>query len=263
MCGRYTLIKLSDFTDMFPWIRPPDDEPPPRYNIAPTQPVAVVTNDGRNKLDFVHWGLIPSWAKDASIGSRMINARAETLAQKPAFRAALKRRRCLIPASGFYEWKKSGDGKTKQPMYIRLKSERPFAFAGLWEVWRSPDGSELPSCTIITGKPNELIESIHDRMAVILRPDDYQRWLEPGEMPAERAAEFLRPYPAEEMEAVPVGRGVNNPANESADCIKAITDPVEPRELEAPPVAAPDRSISRSRSRKTPSKSNQNQNTLF
>src|SRR2546430_6638776 len=136
MCGRYTLIKLSDFTDMFPWIRPADHEPPARYNIAPTQPIAAVANDGKSKIEFFHWGLIPSWAKDPSIGSRMINARAETLATKPAFRAALKRRRCLIPASGFYEWQKLSDGKTKQPMYIRMKSHKPFAFAGLWEMWR-------------------------------------------------------------------------------------------------------------------------------
>lgn len=240
MCGRYTLIKLSDFTDMFPWIRPPDELPPPRYNVAPTQPVAVVTNDGRNKVEFFHWGLVPSWAKDTSIGARMINARAETLADKPAFRAALRRRRCLIPADGFYEWKKPAVGattKTKQPMYIRRKDHKPFAFAGLWEVWRSPDGSALPSCTIITGKPNALVESIHDRMAVILRPDDYRRWLEPDEMPAERAAELLQPYPAEEMEAIPVSRAVNNAANESADCIKGITDPVEPQEISPPPPA--------------------------
>src|SRR4051812_18629434 len=238
MCGRYTLIKLADFTDMFPWIRPPDAEPPARYNIAPTQPVAVVPNHGRNQVEFFHWGLVPSWAKDTSIGARMINARAESLAEKPAFRAALKRRRCLVPADGFYEWKKPSCGaKVKQPMYIRLKSGKPFAFAGLWEVWRSPDGSELPSCTIITGRPNELVESIHDRMAVILRPDDYRRWLAPDEMPAERAAELLQPYPAEEMEAIPVSRAVNNAANESADCIKGMTEPVDAQELSSPDVA--------------------------
>jgi putative SOS response-associated peptidase YedK len=136
MCGRYTLIKLADFINIFPWIHLPDELPPPRFNIAPTQPIAAVPNNGKDKVDYFHWGLIPSWAKDPSIGSRMINARAETLAEKPAFRNALKRRRCLIPADGFYEWKKLPDGKTKQPMYIRMRSGQPFAFAGLWEFWQ-------------------------------------------------------------------------------------------------------------------------------
>jgi putative SOS response-associated peptidase YedK len=225
MCGRYTLIKLSDFTDMFPWIRPADDQVPARYNIAPTQAVAVVPNEPSPQIKLFHWGLVPSWAKDPSVGSRMINARAEGIATKPAFRAALRRRRCLIPADGFYEWKKSPDGKSKQPMYIRRKDGNPFAFAGLWEVWHSPDGSELPSCTIITGEPNELIRPIHDRMAVILKPEDYERWLQPGELAGEDAQEFLRPFPAEELTAVPVSRAVNNAKVDSADCIQALTDP--------------------------------------
>src|SRR4051794_8523012 len=129
MCGRYTLIRLADFTDIFPWIHLPDaPSAPDRYNIAPTQPIAVVPNDGENKIQFFHWGLIPSWAKDPKIGNKMINARADGLAKRPAFRNAFKRRRCLIPASGFYEWKKLPGGK-KQPMYIRMKDGRPFAFA--------------------------------------------------------------------------------------------------------------------------------------
>lgn len=219
MCGRYTLIRLSDFTDMFPWIHLPDELPPPRYNIAPTQPVAVVPNDGSNKLDFYHWGLIPYWAKDKSVGNRMINARAETLASKPAFRDALKRRRCLIPTSGFYEWRKSPDGKTKQPMYIRMRGGKPFAFAGLWEKWRDESGNTVPSATVITTDPNLLMRDIHDRMPVIIQPEHYQRWLSSDELTAEHAAPMLAPYPESEMEAYPVDRLVNSPANESAQCI--------------------------------------------
>ncbi|HEY7090573.1 MAG TPA: SOS response-associated peptidase [Tepidisphaeraceae bacterium] len=240
MCGRYTLIRLADFTDMFPWIRPPEaPATPSRYNIAPTQPVAVVPNDGRNRVDFFHWGLVPSWAKDPSIGNRMINARVEGLSEKPAFRAALRRRRCLIPASGFYEWKKSPDGKSKTPMYIRMRDHKPFAFAGLWEVWHAPDGLSLRSCVILTCPPNKLLESIHDRMPVILDPDDYQRWLEPAELESDKLAPILRSYPAERMEAFAVGRGVNSPKNESASNIEpAGAAENEPASLAAEPKTA-------------------------
>jgi putative SOS response-associated peptidase YedK len=241
MCGRYTLIKLADFIDIFPWIHPPDELPPERYNVAPTQSVAAVANDGKDQVDYFHWGLIPSWAEDRSIGNRMINARAETLAEKPAFRNALKRRRCLIPADGFYEWKKLGDGKTKQPMYIRMRDGKPFAFAGLWESWhdRTGAGSEIPSVTIITTTPNSLMSSIHDRMPAIVRPEDYRKWLAPGERPADELVPMLSPYPQEEMEAFPVSRLVNSPANESAKCI----DP----EKEATPVEQPARAKTRKR----------------
>ena len=222
MCGRYTLIRLADFTDMFPWIRPPEAEMPARYNIAPTQPVAVVPNTSDPHVEFFHWGFIPYWAKDPSIGNRMINARAETLRQKPVFRNALKRRRCLIPTSGFYEWRKNADG-TKTPMYIRMKSGKPFAFGGLWERWNAPDGLEVRSCTIITGRPNELVRDIHDRMPLILPGDLYKRWLDPGEVPAEQIDDMLRPYPAPEMEAVPVSRLVNSPKVDEPRCIESLT----------------------------------------
>ena len=225
MCGRYTLIRLADFLDVFPWIGPPDQPPPSRYNIAPSQPILAVANDGKNKLDLYQWGLVPSWAKDPKIGNSLINARAETLASKPAYRAAFKRRRCIIPADGFYEWRKEPDGKTKTPMYIRRRDHKPFAFAGLWEVWRSEDGTELPTCTIVTGEPNELVKSIHDRMPVILTPDASKRWLEPGELPSEKLMDLLKPYPAGEMEANPVSRTVNNPRTDSPDCVESITDP--------------------------------------
>src|SRR5687767_7448984 len=168
MCGRYMLIRLADFTNLYPWILPSDQDAPARFNIAPTQSVAVVTNLPEPNIDYFHSGLIPSWAKDPGIGNRMINARAETLAEKPAFRTALRRRRCLVPADGFYEWKKDPGGKTKTPMYIGMKSGGVFAFAGLWETWHAPDGSVLPSCTLITTQPNELMADIHDRMPVII-----------------------------------------------------------------------------------------------
>lgn len=225
MCGRYTLTRLENLLQYFPWVK---EKPPgsPRYNIAPTQPVLAITNTHSDHFEPMHWGLIPSWAKDPAIGSRMINARAETLADKPAFRTALRRRRCLVPADGFYEWRKDGP-KLKTPMYIRMKGGRPFAFAGLWDVWHSPDGSPLLSCTLITTKPNTVVESIHDRMPVILREADYQRWLARDEQEGEAMTDLLAPYPAEEMEAFPVSRLVNSPANESPDCVR----PAEPTTL--------------------------------
>lgn len=243
MCGRYTLIKLSDFTDMFPWIRMPEDdpEPPPRYNIAPTQPIPiitnVVTNDGKNRVEFVRWGLVPSWAKDVSVGNRMINARVESLASKYAFKHAFRRRRCLIPANGFYEWPMQADGKSKQAMYIRMKSHKPFAFAGLWEVWRDENGNELPSCTIITGPPNDLVKTLHDRMPAILREENYRQWLDPHERAPDELMPLLSPYPAQQMEAYPVSKLVNSPANESAECIQPETQPAP--EPPAPEPAAP------------------------
>src|SRR3712207_4405999 len=189
MCGRYTLINLASLTQAFPWITFPPGDDVSRYNIAPTQPILAVANNRADRFEHFHWGLIPSWAKDPSIGNRMINARAETLAERPAFRTALRRRRCLVPADGLYEWRKEPDGKTKTPMYVRMKGGRPFAFAGLWDVWHAPDGSALPSCTLVTTAPNGLMATIHDRMPVILPESAYARWLEPKERdPAELAA---------------------------------------------------------------------------
>ncbi len=224
MCGRFTLtVNKAELQEALPGVEIPQNVAP-RYNIAPTQPVAVVPNTSENKLDFFVWGLIPSWAKDPEIGNRLINARAETLAEKPSFRTALRRRRCLIPASGFYEWKASPDGKSKIPMYIHMKSGHPFAFAGLWEVWNSKDGSTIYSCTIITGQPNSLIQGIHNRMPVILKPEDYPKWLDPAEKRPEDLAPLLVPYPAAEMEAFPVSRLVNSPENDLPDCIRPIAE---------------------------------------
>src|ERR1051326_5364853 len=212
MCGRYPLINLAQLTDLFPWIRELP-EAPPRYNIAPTQPILALANNDPTHLDFFHWGLVPTWANDTKIGNQLCNARAESLAARNPFKHAYKRRRCLIPADGFYEWKKI-DKKTRQPLYIRLKSGRPFAFAGLWENWHSPQGSELKSATIITTEPNSLIRDIHDRMPVILRPEHYQRWLDAGEKSPPELDPLLVPYPGEEMEAHTISTQVNSPKNE-------------------------------------------------
>lgn len=222
MCGRFTLTAdPNELRETFPWLNIPE-APQPRYNIAPTQPVAVIPNDGQQRLDYYVWGLIPFWAKDPSIGSRMINARSETLAEKPAFRTAFRRRRCLIPASGFYEWKAVTGSKTKTPMYIQMESGKPFAFAGLWERWDAPDGSTVLSCTIITTGPNELVREIHNRMPVILDPQAYSLWLEPDEQPVERLTGLLKPYPAGELKAYEVSKLVNKPENELAALIEPV-----------------------------------------
>jgi len=220
MCGRFTLtITPEQLQEAIPGLITPTGMAP-RYNIAPSQPVAVVPNDGLNKLDFYIWGLIPSWAKDPSIGSRMINARGETLVEKPSFRSAFRRRRCLIPADGFYEWKQNPGSKSKTPMYIKLKSGEPFALAGLWENWNAPDGSNILSCTIITTTPNALLEPIHNRMPVILPREAYARWLEPNEVNPAQLQELIQPYPAEAMTAYAVSSLVNRPENDLAACIQ-------------------------------------------
>ena len=220
MCGRFTLTTDPQQLRLgFPWLSVPD-EITPRFNIAPTQPVAVVPNDGKNRLDFFTWGLIPSWAKDPSIGNRMINARAETLQEKPSFRTAFRRRRCLILADGFFEWRQDPGQKIKTPMYIRLKSEKPFALAGLWEIWNAPDGSQILSCTIITTEPNELMQPIHNRMPVILPESAYSAWLSPQEGDVSALQPLLTPYPAEAMLAYPISRLVNSPDNDVPEVIR-------------------------------------------
>ena len=220
MCGRFTLTADATLIqEAFPWLNIPGGLQP-RYNVAPTQPVAVVPNDGKNQLDYFMWGLIPSWAKDADIGNRLINARAETLAEKPSFRSSLKRKRCLILADGFYEWKQIPGQKAKLPMYIRLKSGQPFAFAGLWDEWHSPDGSQVLSCTIITTEPNSMMQAIHNRMPVILSPEAYTAWLAQGDQKPETIIGLLQPYPPEKMTAYPVSILVNSPNNDSPELIR-------------------------------------------
>lgn len=218
MCGRFTLATTAKkLAESFSDFKPPE-ELPPRYNVAPSQPIAVVANNSQNKIEFFQWGLIPSWAKDPTIGNRMINARAETLAEKPSFKKAFQRRRCLVLADGFYEWRKNPN-KTKTPMYIQLESQDPFAFAGLWESWHSPEGDTVLSCTIITTEPNELMTTIHNRMPVILPTEAYAQWLDPAEQKAEQLQGLLKPYPAELMMAYPVSTLVNNPHNDSPELI--------------------------------------------
>jgi putative SOS response-associated peptidase YedK len=182
MCGRFTLtVDPAELQDTFRDIIGETIFPPkfaPRFNIAPSQPVLAIPNDGLHRAVFFVWGLIPMWAKDPSIGSRLINARGETVAEKPSFRGSFKYKRCLIPVDGFYEWKANPGKKTKTPYFIHMTDRKPFAFAGLWDSWESPDGSSIKSCTIITTEPNELMVPIHNRMPVILHPRDYVKWLD-------------------------------------------------------------------------------------
>ncbi|MBD2100164.1 SOS response-associated peptidase [Leptolyngbya sp. FACHB-261] len=220
MCGRFSQTRSAAIVaEAFQLAEvPPLD---PRYNIAPTQPVAVIrctAEQPQRQLQQLRWGLIPSWAKDASIGSKLINARAETVAEKPSFRSAFSQRRCLVLADGFYEWQRLERGK--QPFYIRVGEGEPFAFAGLWERWRGPDG-EVESCTLLTTEPNELMRPIHDRMPVILQPQDYDLWLDPSVREPAQVQPLLHPYPAEAMTAYTVSKQVNSPANDSPECIKS------------------------------------------
>lgn len=229
MCGRFTLAsELEQLSEHFDDLQL-DMEFSPRYNITPTQDVAVIANTSEigegHRLELYHWGLIPSWAKDPKIGSRMINARSETLTEKPSFRSAYKRRRCLILADGYYEWQTVPGEKSKQPIYVRLKSQNPFAFAGLWEEWKANYmENPLRSCTIITCSPNSYLEEYHHRMPVILPKDAYAQWLAPSEQSSEMLQPLLKPFPEDEMEAYPVSRYVNRPANDSPECIQRVSE---------------------------------------
>jgi putative SOS response-associated peptidase YedK len=219
MCGRFTLtIDPADLQEAFEGYTFPEQFAP-RFNIAPSQPVLAIPNDGQKRADFFLWGLIPSWAKDPAIGERLINARGETLAEKPAFRGGFKYKRCLVLADGFYEWKAQPGSKTKTPYFIHLQNRQPFAFAGLWDEWRAPDGSIIKSCAIITTAPNELMTPIHNRMPVILRPNDYAQWLDSAPRTPESLLPFIKPYPAGEMTAYPVSTLVNSPQNERPECV--------------------------------------------
>jgi putative SOS response-associated peptidase YedK len=224
MCGRFTLTVDPAQLKLLLDLNEVPADLAPRYNIAPTQPVAAVASLQDRKVEMFRWGLIPSWAKDPSIGSRMINARAETLGEKPAFRAAFKRRRCAILADGFFEWKKVAEGKkeTKQPYHIRLIDEQPFAFAGLWETWQSPEGDERRTCTIVTTTPNKLMAEIHDRMPVILNKESMWDWIDPGASSIALHA-LLQPYPAKQMKAYIVSKLVNRPENDRAEVIAPLT----------------------------------------
>ena len=215
MCGRYTLTVPTDRLVAELGLDEVRAEPTQNFNVAPTQSVAaVVAEGGKRRLEMLRWGLVPSWADDPEIGSRMINARSETAPEKPSFRSAFRRRRCLIPADGFYEWKREPGGK--QPFYIRMKDERPFAFAGLWESWH--DG-EVRSCAILTTQANELVRDVHERMPVILPKEDYEAWLDP-EAEREELVSLLRPYLGDDLETFPVSRFVNSPRNNDERCVE-------------------------------------------
>jgi len=221
MCGRYALHANPHVVALqFGLSADPVFEP--KYNIAPSLEVLVVREDnveGR-AASFYRWGLIPSWAKDPTVGNRMANARAETLAEKPSFKSAFRRWRCLVPASGFYEWK-AVPGSRKQPYYIRPKDQELFGLAGITELWHGPEGP-LHSVCLITTEPNELMRSIHDRMPVIVPPEDYAAWLDPANQNPKLLRPFLRPFPAAQMDAYPVGLAVSNARNEGKHLIEPV-----------------------------------------
>lgn len=225
MCGRFTLSSKGDEVALLFDLR---DIPEilPRYNLAPTQEAAVVRVERPGeprRLDLLRWGLIPYWAKEASIGNRMINARSEGVAEKPAYKWSFRKQRCLIPADGFYEWKK--EGKSKQPYLIRRKDAQPFAFAGLWARWRDPERGPLDTFTILTTDANELIRPLHDRMPAILDRKDFDLWLDPACEDRERLQPLLAPFDSGQMETYPVSRTVNSPVNDTAECIAPLVEP--------------------------------------
>jgi putative SOS response-associated peptidase YedK len=216
MCGRFTLtVDIKSVAEKFGV--PATLDTSPRYNIAPTQEVVSIMHNGASHLEWLRWGLIPSWAKDESIGSRMINARAETLTEKPSFKGLLRSKRCLVIADGFYEWKQENGLKT--PMYITLKSGEPFAFAGLWDQWKSSDGQQIRSCTLITTEPNDVLAPIHNRMPAILLPEAYELWLDPDMRDEQALSHWLAPYPSDEMKARAVSRLVNDPKRDSPELL--------------------------------------------
>ena len=235
MCGRFTQTKEQGIVErqfLIDLLKPVS----PRYNIAPSQHVLAVRlqpEAGKREGSLLRWGLIPSWAKDATIGHRLINARAETVAVKPAFRSAFRHRRCLIPADGFYEWQKTperGFDRRKQPYQLRFKDERLFAFAGLWEQWTKHNGQLVETCTIVTTTPNALTRQVHDRMPVILDEKDYEAWLDPAVKNTESLQALLRPYAfAKDMIGMPIATWVNSPRIDDARCIEHIKvfDPIE------------------------------------
>ncbi|MFS1518574.1 SOS response-associated peptidase [Bacillus sp. SCS-151] len=223
MCGRFTLF--TDFDQIIDRFGIEaafsEDEYRFNYNVAPSHSVVSVINDGeKNRLGYLRWGLIPHWAKDMKIGYKMINARGETIAEKPSFRNAYKKKRCLVIADSFYEWKKTQDRKI--PMRIKLKSNEPFGMAGLWESWKSPEGKTIYSCTVITTEPNDLMSTIHDRMPVILKPDDEKVWLDPTINDTNYLQQFIKPFDQEQMEAFEVSSDVNSPKNNSPNLIQKV-----------------------------------------
>jgi putative SOS response-associated peptidase YedK len=223
MCGRYRLSRRKQLVEEYFGAVSEECEWNPRYNIAPSQPVLTIRQDAREpvkRLSAMRWGLIPSWSKDPSIGYKTINARSETVATTASFQEPFKSKRCLIPADGFYEWKR--EGKTKQPYCFEVNDGQLFAFAGLWDGWRDPQGDMIESCTILTTTPNSLLTDIHDRMPVILRADDYDSWLDPAFKQVHSLSEMLGPFGPAQMRRYPVSPRVNHVDNDDPDCSKPV-----------------------------------------
>jgi putative SOS response-associated peptidase YedK len=222
MCGRYRLSRRKQYIEEH-FAASGDEDWGPRYNIAPTQPIPVIRQHPREpvrELSLVRWGLIPSWSRDSAAAARMINARSETAAAKPAFRDALKSRRCLVPADGFYEWSRTG--KTKQPYCFEVNEGELFAFAGIWDRWKEPSGGCIQTCSILTTTPNAVTSSVHDRMPVILDPDSYDLWLHPGMNDGATASELLKPFDARLMRCYPVSTRINRVANDDEECSRPV-----------------------------------------
>ncbi|MDC0760651.1 SOS response-associated peptidase [Brevibacillus sp. AG] len=223
MCGRFTLVTNLELWNARFQIEVIPFDMQPRYNIAPGQLIpAIISDQGKRRIGQLKWGLVPFWSKDEKVGYKMINAKSETLREKPAFKNLFARKRCIIPADGFYEWKKVG--KEKRPMRIMMKTGEPFAFAGLYDTWTSPEGDKLHSCTIITTKPNEVVADIHDRMPVILNEQDEAIWLDREKFDADLLQSLLVPYDHEEMKAYPVPAMVGSPKNDIPECIEEIAN---------------------------------------
>jgi len=235
MCGRYAVTSAPEaIRALFGYTAQPNF--PPRYNIAPTQPIAIVRLvEGKREFALVRWGLLPSWVKDPKSFSLLVNARGESLADKPAFKAAMKYRRCLVPADGFYEWK--AIGTRRQPHYVRAKSGQPLAFAGLWETWTGPNGEEMETAAIVTTRANRALAGIHDRMPVIVPPEAFNLWLDCASVDAETAASLVAPAPENLLEAYEVSTAVNRTANDNPDLIGRSTPSSENEPVA--PIAAP------------------------
>ena len=227
MCGRYAVTSApEEIRALFRYEERPNF--PPRYNIAPTQPIAIVRLvDGKRQFALVRWGLLPSWVKDPNTFSLLVNARGESVCDKPAFRAAMKRRRCLIPADGFYEWKLTG-GNRKQPFFVRAKSGAPLAFAGLWETWTGPNGEELETAVIVTTNANHTLAAIYDRMPAIVPPEAFDLWLDSAHVDAKTAEALIQPAPDDLLEVCPVSTAVNRTANDNAALLEPVVAGAEP-----------------------------------
>jgi putative SOS response-associated peptidase YedK len=223
MCGRYRLSRRKQIVEEYFDTASDAEDWTPRFNVAPTQPVPVIRQNPKEpvrELSLMRWGLIPSWATDPAAAARMINARSETAATKPAFRDALKSRRCLIPADAFYEWMRTG--KTKQPYCFEVGEGELFAFAGLWDRWKDPSGSWVKTCSILTTTPNSITAPVHDRMPVILDPDSYDLWLDPGMKDVSAASDLLKPFDARQMRCFPVSNRINSAVNDDPECCQPV-----------------------------------------